>query len=339
MDYTDFVVDRAQHMRPLEYDLSENYNALVRYMHDMGVLDNVPVATLGPASVLSASDALAAPLRSLVVGGNSTQTGTPTPDAPVPIQSVDDLTLEVRGKNLFDPSHILDASGWTVSDGVYTGTSNALYVKYGPNTPYHVSGLLGTPQAYTISLDYSPTDTSFTTYIVFAYTDDTYEYTNKMIQGGHYSFTSRSEKVLTGIAFSFSSGQIISLSNIQLEAGSTATTYEPYQGITVPDLLPEGTDLRSLPDGTRDTLNLAYLRPSTREGWAWYSRELTRRVKSDDFTASITLDPIELPSVFGPNFTLWVTADATPQLTAEYIRNLSVSISDMQMAIADIISG
>jgi hypothetical protein len=36
MDYTDFVVDRAQHMRPLEYDMSESYNELVRYLHDNG---------------------------------------------------------------------------------------------------------------------------------------------------------------------------------------------------------------------------------------------------------------------------------------------------------------
>jgi hypothetical protein len=36
--------------------------------------------------------------------------------------------------------------------------------------------------------------------------------------------------------------------------------------------------LRSLPDGTKDTLTLTYLRPSTREGWAWYSGSVTRVV-------------------------------------------------------------
>lgn len=36
--------------------------------------------------------------------------------------------------------------------------------------------------------------------------------------------------------------------------------------------------LRSLPDGTHDELSFAYLRPSTREGWAWYSRELVQKL-------------------------------------------------------------
>lgn len=67
--------------------------------------------------------------------------------------------------------------------------------------------------------------------------------------------------------------------DIQLELGSTATAYEPYEGQTVP--LYDGT-LRSLPDGTRDTLALSYLRPSTREGWALYDRELVQRVGSVD---------------------------------------------------------
>lgn len=47
---------------------------------------------------------------------------------------------------------------------------------------------------------------------------------------------------------------------------------------TAPSLLPDGYSLRSLPDGTKDELHLSYLRPSKREGWAWYSRELVKRV-------------------------------------------------------------
>ena len=69
--------------------------------------------------------------------------------------------------------------------------------------------------------------------------------------------------------------------NIQLEIGSTATAYEPYHGTTVP--LYDGT-LRSLPDGTKDTLTLTYLRPSTREGWAVYAASVTRSV------ATVTVD-------------------------------------------------
>ena len=53
---------------------------------------------------ISVDDAFPAPLCGLTVYGKSTQSGTPTPDAPVPIVSAGDggsLTVKVTGKNLF----------------------------------------------------------------------------------------------------------------------------------------------------------------------------------------------------------------------------------------------
>ena len=56
---------------------------------------------------LSVDDAFAAPLCGLTVYGQSTQDGTPTPDAPVPIVSAGDggsLTVKVTGKNRMPPN-------------------------------------------------------------------------------------------------------------------------------------------------------------------------------------------------------------------------------------------
>lgn len=56
---------------------------------------------------LSVDDAFAAPLCGLTVYGKSTQSGTPTPDAPVPIVSAGDggsLTVKVTGKNRMPPN-------------------------------------------------------------------------------------------------------------------------------------------------------------------------------------------------------------------------------------------
>lgn len=53
---------------------------------------------------IAVDDAFPAPLCGLTVYGRSTQAGTPTPDAPVPIMSAGDggsLTVKVTGKNLF----------------------------------------------------------------------------------------------------------------------------------------------------------------------------------------------------------------------------------------------
>ena len=56
---------------------------------------------------ISVDDAFAAPLCGLTVYGKSTQDGTPTPDAPVPIVSAGDggsLTVKVTGKNRMPPN-------------------------------------------------------------------------------------------------------------------------------------------------------------------------------------------------------------------------------------------
>ena len=54
---------------------------------------------------IAVDDAFAAPLRSLTVYGKSTQDGTPTPDAPVPIVSAGDggnVTVKVTGANMLE---------------------------------------------------------------------------------------------------------------------------------------------------------------------------------------------------------------------------------------------
>ena len=69
------------------------------------VRQNVLVGT-ETGNPLSVDDAFAAPLCGLTVYGRSTQDGTPTPDAPVPIVSAGDsgsVAVKVTGKNLIQP--------------------------------------------------------------------------------------------------------------------------------------------------------------------------------------------------------------------------------------------
>lgn len=83
---------------------------------------------------LSVDDAFPAPLCGLTVYGRSTQAGTPTPDAPVPIVSAGDggsVAVKVTGENIFpgpEQPKTVERNGLTFSykDGMYTltGTSN-----------------------------------------------------------------------------------------------------------------------------------------------------------------------------------------------------------------------
>ena len=83
---------------------------------------------------IAVDDAFSAPLCGLTVYGKSTQDGTPTPDAPVPIVSAGDggsVAVKVTGKNIFpgpEQPKTVERNGLTFSykDGMYTltGTSN-----------------------------------------------------------------------------------------------------------------------------------------------------------------------------------------------------------------------
>jgi hypothetical protein len=203
---------------------------------------------------------------------------------------------------------------------------------------------------------------------IFVYEDNTTQVLR--VHGetlSHYSMVSNASKTLKALRFSYNTNVDAKLKNIQFEYGSTATAYEPYAGTAVPLQLPQ--PMRSLPDGTKDTLALTYLRPSTREGWAWYAGEVTRetgqttQAATDGITGTVgvdvlsttgeitdgptvvyklptptteTLGPIELPVLPAPNLTIWATADATPPLQVTYERDVSIAIAALEAAIADI---
>ena len=82
-------------------------------------------------NLVSCDDAFAAPLCGLTVYGRSTQDGTPTPDAPVPIVSAGDggsVTVKATGKNLLNiPDESGTARGVTVTakDGLISISGTA----------------------------------------------------------------------------------------------------------------------------------------------------------------------------------------------------------------------
>ena len=96
---------------------------------------------------VSCDDAFAAPLCGLNVYGKSTQDGTPTPDAPVPIVSAGDsgsVAVKVTGKNLLNPALFQNNKyqGFNKETGYYGIDSVNGYWVTGiqpclPNTTYH----------------------------------------------------------------------------------------------------------------------------------------------------------------------------------------------------------
>ena len=175
---------------------------------------------------LSVDDAFTAPLCGLTVYGKSTQDGTPTPDAPVPIVSAGEsgsVAVKVTGKNLLKIRNGKQTTrGVTISaiDGLISISGTATETGWAAldidlfNAPGTVilSSSVGTPMASLVS----PAWKTVLAQNKSAIAADT----------------------IGKICFTVSQGQAYNLTGVklQLEPGTTATAYSPYreQLLTLP---------------------------------------------------------------------------------------------------------
>ena len=152
----------------------------------------------------------------------------PSPDFPSPIESIAEISATVTGKNLLNATYYnannyisqllhLKVGNYTIK---YTGDiSSGLYVRKNDGT---------TPINGTI--------------VIEKYNLNTMTF-------------SISEEGLYYIQFYKSGAGFTNFSNAQLEEGSVATEYEPYQSNTSTIDL-QGNELCSLPNGTKDEVNI-----------------------------------------------------------------------------------
>jgi len=138
-----------------------------------------------------------------------------------------------KSRNLFDSSQLLEADGWTESNGVYTGTADQMYVAHGnwaggfvfqqafkPNTQYTLS--------YTMSG--SGNDNLIRARFNIDYIGGTGQEAPYVASGQtkHIVLTTEVGKTIRDIWFTYGDTGQVSISNIQLEEGTVATPYQPY---------------------------------------------------------------------------------------------------------------
>ena len=186
--------------------------------------------------IVSVSDALAAPLRSLVANIEPVQEGSgdPSPDNVRPISGWSEVKVTRAGKNLLDYSAFQQYANWSDSIATYgdypTSVGNKGYLL--PT----VSGV-----TYTISLGISSSSFPIYCYLCRANGSDTSERVQAFTTG---SFGAASITFTAGSGWiyyvrlgstnneSLFTTQMEKVANAQLELGSNATTYAPYQGNT-----------------------------------------------------------------------------------------------------------
>ena len=168
---------------------------------------------------VSCDDAFAAPLCGLHIYGKSTQNGTPTPDAPVPIVSAGDggtIAVKMTGKNLL---YIPDGKG--TARGVTVTSKNGIISISGTATE---DGYVYLPvkQISIHGLAFFSSNVSATKVKLVSAS------WNELFTQGRANNT---QEVITRICFIVKTGTNYDLNgiNVQLELGSTATAYSPYR--------------------------------------------------------------------------------------------------------------
>lgn len=203
-------------------------------------------------------------VNSISLKGRSTQDGTPTPDSPIPIENITEISVEVTGKNLINPN--LPVNSKTQNGITITNNGDGTYTATGTSTS---SLAISLTQKNTIKLNKSTSYTNsieilegnFLGAIAVAVLDSedkiTYNYIN--VSSSSLSNTKTPTEDLTIKAYEYYIDKANITVNfkfrVQLEKGTQATTYEQYKSNSLTINL-QGNELCSLPDGTKDEINI-----------------------------------------------------------------------------------
>ena len=148
---------------------------------------------------------------------------------------VDNLkTYCTRTINMFDPTYITNATGWTESSGQYSGLIHNLHASFKLGYP-GVSGFKANTQ-YTFSLEAYTDGSAGTTgnglTVYFHYSDNTNSgavLTNTTDEYTKLTLVSTANKTVTAVYLTYGSvNNTWHIKNIQCEIGVIATNYVPY---------------------------------------------------------------------------------------------------------------
>lgn len=227
-----------------------------------GASENVLVGT-ETATVVHVDDAWPAPMRECRVLGKSEQDGTPTPEDPKPITSVDKAEVVVAGKNLLPR--------FTVESAESRGFKYRLLEDGG--VEYNGAGNDGTSYYYPYGTTLDSTETIFTlqkgTYTVSSVKNVPMLFGMRgKVDGGAVStiagstivnpvnpvatFTLKEDTQIVHVQFTIGVNGGSGVQRVNLEYGGSASPYAPPVPPTSTPIDLNGHELRSLPNGVRD---------------------------------------------------------------------------------------
>ena len=179
-----------------------------------------------------------AALSEVEIQGNSVQSGTPTPDAPIPVQTTTgENDVEIVGKNIMpttNGSYTSQGLTYSVSDGVITVNNTSTAVSTCDLTATYPINLKA-GQSYTISMN-NPVGSGSSSVSLRLMDKNSNPLTGTTVNantGANASVSFTPSADVFGLRGQVRVASGVSLTNFvikpQLELGSTATEYEPYQ--------------------------------------------------------------------------------------------------------------
>lgn len=257
---------------------------------------------------ISVDDAFPAPLCGLTVYGRSTQDGTPTPDAPVPIVSAGDggsVAVKVTGKNLY---HAAWTGNYSENGLLLTATSTTVAIKGTAMKDAYITQWL-VLRNNPIPLDPNKRYT-FTPKLAGNTFEGLMLYTYDEKGVGTYTgsnIPARSTGVSVYYQKKFKKDETIDFeASIQLEIGTEATVYEPYREQLLTLLTPNGLPGIPVASGGNYT-------DSTGQQWVCDEVDLTRGVRVQRI-ASFVINAENASNFFVTNDSTAITVAANARL-------------------------
>ena len=179
------------------------------------------------------------------IDGNSVQNGTPTPEAPIEVENVGELT-----KNMFDKDGFCK---YYNSFGTLKANANdnylgedcfSYYLCYPSPTSTEFRWMTGEFKentSYTFScyaaMKWAGVESKAISYLLIRYTDGTFGYVNATLYTDRFTkikFVTNSSKTIKSISMgNYASVVPIYIKDFQIEEGTTPTDYEPF-GYKIP---------------------------------------------------------------------------------------------------------
>ena len=213
-----------------------------------------PTDTASGSVVSFADGADDIPMKSVVVNIEPVQSGSgdPSPDNVRPISGWTGAQVVRTGKNLFDSATVFASFGFTHEDDGSWSRENIYGIA---NTQLWENPGFVSQISIRFTAKYA-SDTNTGIRFKFKYTDGTFGnlYLTPSLTYQNYTFTSNSGKVVSAIFFDYGSNNTKTwFKDVQFEASSTATAYEPYTGATYPITFP--TEAGTVYGGELDVTN------------------------------------------------------------------------------------